>query len=810
MMFLATASAQDGSLRRDDRFFHKVSTVFWDLAKFIHIIPKISIKDHMDDYRLFWVNINYLEQRGLLGKREKDAALLESFQLLSVLEEKLKGLKGSKLLSLKDFLGEEYLFLTLQAINSWESIQIRIDNNEAGLNIGSGSGWLQERESELVIIKNDLAKIKSYLLSPSAEHLNQIKRIGEFIKTQEIRILQEKNGASSYSLRSARVFDPYIFKGVAGYDEQISPFPVEGFKILVVDNDEKKIQKIEQILGRHNFLEIALTVGSALAKLKSENYDLVLLDLYIDRYSQERGLDGLLLAKKIREQGINTTIICTSYDAGIITQEKMFNAGIDGYVNTANSTDLEDIDIKMAVWMKHGLIGSVSQTKTFNKLSEKKFDKDIFRGDYSADNPPSKFDISGARILIVDDMFSYHLKDVEKKLKEVFLRDLKCSNLDFAEDIRTATIMMRNNDYDFVFLDNNIEVMGDGLELAKKIKSEKTVTIFGTSSGARDIELKDMFNFGMDAYISFMALDPEDLAYRFSVWASNGIISPILDHQNSNQQDVHLQDLLDERKSILSGQIIDYLGDDAYYKEGLEENEYFSLCLKKALTEGLDKKTEISFFLDSGIMLKMISSMEYLDPKDLGKRMLQLEELVRYLESPQIYQKMNYKQMQELDLIKSSLKVFREEHDKDYVKVNESMLFKSLLDFTNNEASSFLLETSSMLILMDETIRTIIKDGRLEETESELLFGTNGLFYYLVELSERPLLKNRKSFIDLGLLLGTWTLSRDNFEMIIVKHPSFNVYNHRIKKIAKFAGAPELIRPIDTKAITRSSLPRIK
>ena len=69
---------------------------------------------------------------------------------------------------------------------------------------------------------------------------------------------------------------------------------------------------------------------------------------------------------------------------------------------------------------------------------------------------------------------------------------------------------------------------------------------------------------------------------------------------------------------------------------------------------------------------------------------------------------------------------------------------------------------------------------------------------------------DKKELGNLALLLNNWSLSRNNFETIIMNYPSFNTYSYRIKAIIKPGVTTEQMRPVDIRRPARIDLPRIK
>lgn len=98
------------------------------------------------------------------------------------------------------------------------------------------------------------------------------------------------------------------------------------------------------------------------------------------------------------------------------------------------------------------------------------------------------------RILIVDD------ESLNIMLLETILKRLGLVNITTAENGQEAFDLCKNNDFDIIFMDMRMPVMG-GAEATKKIKEIKTVNIVAlTTYDIKEIQ-KEYLEAGFDNYI---------------------------------------------------------------------------------------------------------------------------------------------------------------------------------------------------------------------------------------------------------------------------------------------------------------------
>lgn len=107
-------------------------------------------------------------------------------------------------------------------------------------------------------------------------------------------------------------------------------------RILVVDDEEKVCQSLEEILRLENYQVNAVTSGAeALTRLRYDNYDLVLLDLKMP------GVDGLEVLRSIRVNQPETRVILLTGHGSLESAIEALRLGANDYLlKPASSSEI--------------------------------------------------------------------------------------------------------------------------------------------------------------------------------------------------------------------------------------------------------------------------------------------------------------------------------------------------------------------------------------------------------------------------------------------------------------------------------------
>lgn len=106
-------------------------------------------------------------------------------------------------------------------------------------------------------------------------------------------------------------------------------------KVLVVDDDPVVGQSFKRVLSGKGYAVITAANGEeALAKLKSEQYDLVYTDLRMP------GMDGLEVAERVKaKQPWTPVVIVTGYGSRT-SEERAYAAGVSDFLNKPLSPEM--------------------------------------------------------------------------------------------------------------------------------------------------------------------------------------------------------------------------------------------------------------------------------------------------------------------------------------------------------------------------------------------------------------------------------------------------------------------------------------
>ncbi|MEB8132085.1 response regulator transcription factor [Mammaliicoccus sciuri] len=116
-------------------------------------------------------------------------------------------------------------------------------------------------------------------------------------------------------------------------------------KILVVEDDEKIARVIQLELEYANYkIDIAHTGKSALERLETENFDLILLDVMIPE------LNGLEVLRRIREQNEDVKIIMLTARDAVMDKVSGLDSGANDYMT--KPFEIEELLARIRVHLK--------------------------------------------------------------------------------------------------------------------------------------------------------------------------------------------------------------------------------------------------------------------------------------------------------------------------------------------------------------------------------------------------------------------------------------------------------------------------
>jgi two-component system cell cycle response regulator DivK len=118
-------------------------------------------------------------------------------------------------------------------------------------------------------------------------------------------------------------------------------------KILVVEDNAMNRELVMDLLDVHGYdVQIAATGQEALDKVKSDKFDLVLMDIQLP------GLDGFSVLERIKKDPKIKDVFIVALTAYAMKgdKERVMNAGFDGYIS--KPIDIKEFPKKVAEFLR--------------------------------------------------------------------------------------------------------------------------------------------------------------------------------------------------------------------------------------------------------------------------------------------------------------------------------------------------------------------------------------------------------------------------------------------------------------------------
>lgn len=274
------------------------------------------------------------------------------------------------------------------------------------------------------------------------------------------------------------------------YDMHIPDVELKGLNVLVVDDNELNRRIfLEQLESWEIQCKAATSGQEALLELRKSckedmPYDLAILDEHMP------GMNGITLARKIKEDELlSSTVLVLLTSGGYRGVAKATEqAGIKGMlIKPVRQSQL--MDMLAVAWAKHDsdLPKGLVTRHTLNEMR-------------ATDMEAKKSAIVdlGAEVLLVED------NDVNRMVALHMLSELGC-NCEVAVNGKEALEMVRKKDYDIVFMDCQMPVMG-GFEATAEIRKlegpKKHTKIVAMTAHALRGEREKCLDAGMDDYLA--------------------------------------------------------------------------------------------------------------------------------------------------------------------------------------------------------------------------------------------------------------------------------------------------------------------
>jgi len=118
-------------------------------------------------------------------------------------------------------------------------------------------------------------------------------------------------------------------------------------RVLVVDDEHSIVDAVATALGYEGFsVSTAMTGRDALTTAQEGEFDLIVLDVMLP------DLDGFEIARRLRDDGIDTPILFLSARSGLDDKGRAFEAGADDYVTKPFS--LAEIVMRVRAILRRG------------------------------------------------------------------------------------------------------------------------------------------------------------------------------------------------------------------------------------------------------------------------------------------------------------------------------------------------------------------------------------------------------------------------------------------------------------------------
>lgn len=268
--------------------------------------------------------------------------------------------------------------------------------------------------------------------------------------------------------------------------KDIDNYNFEGFKVLVVDDNELNLKVAKKLLNNYKIdVETAISGFECLDKINNGNqYDLILLD---DMMPKMKGTETLTRLKQIPTFNIKTVALTANAISGM--KEQYISYGFDDYLGKP----IEKMEL-LRVLSKY--LRKTEQPKVMESVQVNKPETKLEQPILNDNNNTSTKDYSGKKVLIVDDN-KLNIKIAAKLLEKYKL------NIDEALSGEECLEKVKNTKYDLIFMDYMMPNM-DGIETYKKLKEIENfdtpvVTLTADAvEGSREKFLKE----GFDEYIA--------------------------------------------------------------------------------------------------------------------------------------------------------------------------------------------------------------------------------------------------------------------------------------------------------------------
>lgn len=156
-------------------------------------------------------------------------------------------------------------------------------------------------------------------------------------------------------------------------------------RVLIIEDDQDMAAALKDMMKQHYAVDLAYTGEKGLNRLRTSEYDLILLDLILP------DVDGIEVCKQIRDQNITTPILVLSGQLATEEKIKALDAGADDYLVKPYSSG--ELLARMRALFRRQTETLIPETLTTDGLTMNVTCHKVFRGEEEIHLRRKEFDI---------------------------------------------------------------------------------------------------------------------------------------------------------------------------------------------------------------------------------------------------------------------------------------------------------------------------------------------------------------------------------------------------------------------------------